>query len=375
MKNAVYLDYNATTPLKPAVLEIMRDALGTVGNASSVHGFGREARSRIETAREQVAALAGTHPNQVIFTCGATESNNAVLKHFAGRRILVSAIEHPSVRTCLPDVELIPVTEDGIVDLGALEKMLKTGDAPALVSVMLVNNETGVIQPVAEIARMAKALHRDIFVHTDAVQAAGRITIDFPALHVDYLSLSAHKTAGPQGTGALIVAPGAEPIIFMHGGGQERRQRAGTENIAGITGFGKAAELAIADMGHYETLGALRDRLESGLKAIAPNVVIYGENAPRVANTTAISLTGLPAQTQIMSLDLDGIAVSSGSACSSGTFKPSPILLAMGASEAAASSALRISSGWATKETDIDRLLTAWEAIYRRAANEQKCPA
>jgi len=375
MKDAIYLDYNATTPVKPAVAALIAEVLGTVGNASSVHGFGRGARRRVESAREQVASLAGVHPNQVVFTSGATESNNAVLRQFQGKRILVSAIEHPAVRNVLPDVEFIPVTRDGAADMAAFEKMLESGPPPALISVMMVNNETGVIQPVAEMARMAKTKHRDVFFHTDAVQAAGRIKIDFPALYVDYMSLSAHKMAGPQGVGALISAPGCPMAKLLHGGGQEKRQRAGTENVAGIAGFGLAVALALSDMGNYQKLEALRDKMEAEIKRIAPEMNVYGRNAPRVANTTALCLAGMPAETQLMSLDLEGVAVSSGSACSSGAFKPSPILQAMGASDVEASSTLRISTGWATKDSDIDRFIEAWSKIYRRLRAEVKQPA
>lgn len=371
----VYLDYNATTPIRPEVVDLVCDVMRHVGNASSVHGFGRAARRHVETARERVAALAGVNPNQVVFTSGATESNNAVLKQFAGKRILVSAIEHPAVRNALPALEFIPVTRDGLVDVEAFETMIAQGEPPALVSVMMVNNETGVIQPVEQIARMAKAKHKDVFVHTDAVQAAGRIKIDFPALQVDYMSLSAHKMGGPQGIGALISAPGVPTAKLMHGGGQEKRQRAGTENVAGIAGFGLAAEMAAAGIDNYQTLGAWRDKMEAAIKEIAPQMSVYGRNAPRVANTTALCLAGLPAETQLMSLDLEGIAVSSGSACSSGTFKPSPILQAMGASDSEASSTLRISSGWNTREEDIDRFIAAWEKIYRRVVEKAAQPA
>ncbi|MCB9989800.1 MAG: cysteine desulfurase [Rhodospirillales bacterium] len=366
MADAVYLDYNATTPLKPAVYDVMAEAFGDVGNASAVHAYGRRARSRVETAREQVAALAGVHANQVTFTSGATESNNAVLKHFAGRRILIGATEHNAICNCPVDLELIPVDQDGLINIDAFEKMLETGPAPALISIMLVNNETGVIQPVAKLAKLAKAKHRDVFIHSDAVQAAGRIKIDFPGLYADFMSLSAHKMAGPQGVGALICAPGTPSVAFMHGGGQEKRQRAGTENVAGIAGFGKAAELAIADMAHYQQLGVWREKMERALKEAAPGCKIFGEGAPRTANTTALCMPGLPAQTQLMTLDLAGIAISSGSACSSGTFKPSRVLQAMGASEEEATSTLRISSGWNTKESDIDAFIDHWTAMVRR---------
>ncbi len=371
MKDKIYLDYNATTPIKPDVTALVCEVMGMAGNASSVHGFGREARRRVEMARGQVAVLAGVVPNQVIFNSGATESNNAVLKHFEGKRIIASAIEHPAIRNALPNLEFIPVTRDGVVDIVAFENMISVGEPPALVSVMMVNNETGVIQPVADIARMVKAKHRDVFVHTDAVQAAGRIKIDFPALNVDYMSLSAHKMGGPQGVGALIMAPGAPVAKLLHGGGQEKRQRAGTENVAGIAGFGLAAELALADMDDYQRLVPWRDKLEAEIKKIAPQMTVYGQRADRVANTTALCLAGLPAETQLMNLDLEGIAVSSGSACSSGTFKPSPILQAMGASDSEASSTLRISMGWDSKESDVDRFIEVWSKIYQRVVAEK----
>ena len=371
MEDTVYLDYNANTPIKPEVIDLVCEVMHAVGNASSVHSYGRHMRSYVETARERVAAMTGVNPNQVIFTSGATESNNAVLKQFRGGRILVSAIEHAAVRNVLPDeVELIPVTKDGVIDIEAFTKMLDEGEPPVLVSVMMVNNETGVIQPVGEIARMAKAKHKDVFVHTDAVQASGRIPIDFPALNVDYMSLSGHKVGGPQGIGALISAPGVPVAKFMHGGSQEKHQRSGTENVAGIAGFGMAAQLAVSGLEKYQQLAQWRDRLESEIKKIAPEMRVFGQNVPRVANTTALCLAGLPAETQLMSLDLDGIAVSSGSACSSGAFKPSPILQAMGASDSEAASTLRISTGWNSRESDIDRFIESWANIYERVAGK-----
>jgi cysteine desulfurase len=373
MKETVYLDYNATALIKPAVRDLMYEVMGTVGNASSVHSFGRAARKIVERAREQVAALAGVHPNQVVFTSGATESNNAVLRYFSDQRILVSAIEHPSVREALPNLFYFPVTSDGVVDLVSLEELLSGTDMPpALVSSMYVNNETGVIQPVGEIARLARKYQKDIFVHCDGVQAAGRINIDFPALNIDYMSLSAHKMGGPQGVGALIVAPGAPVAKLLYGGGQEKQQRAGTENVAGIAGFGLAAELAIQDMKKYQELEKWRDYMEEEIRKVAPEMSVYGQNAPRVANTTALCLAGLPAETQLLNLDLDGVAVSSGSACSSGKFKPSPILQAMGASDQEASSTLRISSGWDTKKSDIDYFIQCWSRVYEKVRKKKQ---
>ncbi len=369
-KTPVYLDYNASALMRPAVADLMRALMTTPGNASSIHGFGREARKHIELAREQVAALAGTHPNYVTFTSGATEANNAVLKHFASQRILVSAIEHPSVLESAPKAEKIPVTQDGVIDLAAFDKLLDSGDAPALICVMLVNNETGVIQPVAELVKRARAKHPRVFFHCDAVQAAGKIPFDLSMLGVDYLSLSAHKLGGPHGAGALLCAPGSEPVPFIHGGGQEKRQRAGTENVAAIAGFGLAADMAQTELETFQRLATLRDQLESQLKAAAPEIVIFGAQAPRVANTSNIGLPGIAANTQLMNLDIEGIAVSSGSACSSGTVKPSHVLEAMNAGPHLTSQALRVSMGWDTKADDIERLAEAWLKMYSRVADK-----
>ena len=357
-----YLDNNATAPIRPEVIEIMAQSMAHTGNASSIHGFGRESRRDVEKARKYVADLAGTSPNQVIFTSGATESNNMIVKHYADQKTLISAVEHPAVRDANKNATMIPVTRDGAVNLEAYKEMLSSDTG--LVSVMLVNNETGVIQPVQEIARMAK--DAGATVHSDAVQAAGRIPIDFAGLGVDYLSLSAHKFGGPQGVGALIFRSGLEPPPLLHGGGQERRARAGTENVAGIIGFGEAARIAQKELGSFQELSNLREKLEREVKKISPDVIIYGENAPRVANTTCLGLPGVPAETLLMHLDLAGIAVSSGSACSSGVVKTSPVIRAMGASEKEAASTIRISMSWQTRAGDIDHFLKIWSKIITR---------
>lgn len=375
MKQPVYLDYNATTPIKPQVLELMKDVLGETGNASSVHGFGRAARKRVETAREQVAALVGVHANQIVFGSGATEANNAVLKTFCGKRVLVSAVEHASVLQALPDAERIPVTADGIVDLAAFEKMLEEGEAPALISVMMVNNETGAIQPVVELAKKAKARHPGVFFHTDAVQAAGRIKIDFPALYVDYMTLSAHKMGGPQGVGALISAPGAVPTKFICGGGQEKRQRAGTENVAGIAAFGLAAVSALEDMAAYQALAPLREKLEKALAASVSGFEIFAQNAPRVSNTCSIGIKDIDAQTVIMGLDLEGIAISGGSACGSGAVAASHVLKAMRPADHFDYAGFRISMGWGSREEDINSFIEAWTKIIKRVKPDQKVQA
>ena len=363
--DSIYLDYNATAPIRPEVLDLITKVMGGVGNASSVHRYGRTARKYVEDARAQVAALCHVEPEQVVFTSGATESNNTFLQAFKNKRILISAIEHPAVLQSAPHAEKIPVTRDGIIDMDAYQKMLNDGEPPALVSVMLVNSETGVIQPVAEMAKLAR--EKGVLFHTDAVQGAGRVDLNMAKLGVDYMSLSAHKMAGPQGVGATIIRAGVDVPRFMLGGGQEKNHRAGTHNTAGIAGMGLAAELAQKNMTQYEDITKLRDRMESEIRKISNSAVIYGANAPRVGNTSSIGLPSMPAETQLMALDLDGIAVSSGSACSSGSFKPSHVLTAMGANEAEAKSALRISLGWATTSAEIDHFIKAWSKLAERA--------
>lgn len=361
---AIYLDYNATAPLRPEAREAMIAALDQVGNASSIHRYGRAARKIVEDARAYVAALAGVKPMQVIFNAGATEGNNTILSGYKNARVLVGAAEHPSILEAMPDAVKIPMTRDGVIDMDAYAHLIK--DGAALVSVQYVNSETGVIQPIKDIAALAR--QHGAMTHTDAVQAAGRIAIDFKDLGVDYLTLSAHKFGGPQGVGALIFREGLQVPNLLKGGGQERRQRAGTENVAGIAGFGAAAKAALADLDTYQQIVALRDKLESALRAARNDIIIYGESAPRVANTSDVGLAGVPAETQLMAMDLAGVAVSSGSACSSGTLKPSHVLMAMGANETDAKSALRFSLGWATTEADIDKAIAAWIDMANRTA-------
>jgi cysteine desulfurase len=355
-------------PLKPQVIEGMTHVLADVGNASSIHGHGRRARRLVEDARYALATLIGTNPAYVFFTAGATESNNTVLHSFRGKTMFIGATEHPSVLDAADHPAHIPVTADGLIDMAVLESML--AQKPDLVSIMLVNNETGVIQPVADIVRLIRRLSPQTIIHTDAVQALGRIPIDFSALQVDFMSLSAHKMGGPQGAGALVMAPGAKIAPLLRGGGQEKRLRAGTENVAAIAGFGIAASLAQNDMMAFQSLGVLRDHIEHRLTALEPRLKIFGAQAPRVANTTQISLPGIAAETQLMALDLDGISVSSGSACSSGTVKPSHVLKAMGANDADALGAMRISLGWHTTKEDIDRFIAAWEKMHARVRDK-----
>jgi cysteine desulfurase len=370
-----YFDWNATAPLRPQAAEASRGALSVPGNPSSVHAEGRAARRLVEEAREEVAALVAARPGDVFFTSSGTEANMLALTpviQTAGERrprekLLISAIEHASVRTGgrfpRDAVADIAVDADGRVDLAALADAL-AGTARPLVSIMLANNETGVVQPIAQAATIVHAAGG--LLHVDAVQAAGRIACDINALGADLLTLSAHKIGGPKGVGALIRA--REDIHFpdplIRGGGQERGLRAGTENVAGIAAFGAAAA-ALRRQGAAEAdhMRALRDKLETGLKAVAPGVAIFGAAVERLPNTTLFAVEGMKAETAVISFDLEGIAVSSGAACSSGKVQPSHVLAAMGVSPALTRGAVRLSLGWTTTETDIERCLGAWRKL------------
>ncbi|MGO8918157.1 MAG: cysteine desulfurase family protein [Stellaceae bacterium] len=364
MPRAAYLDWNATAPVRPEAAAAMAAALARTGNPSSVHRAGRDARRALEAARAQVAALVGAAPGEIVFTSGGTEANQLALRGLGGRRLLVSALEHDSVRQAAPGAVVIPATPEGVVDLAALERMLALEMRPALVSLMLANNETGAIQPVAEAALLAHA--KGALLHCDAVQAAGKIAIDAAALGADLLSLSAHKLGGPQGVGALVVA-GVVPLAALQtGGGQERGRRAGTENLPGIVGFGAAAAVAAERLEDYSAVAVLRDRAEQRLAAIAPDAPVHGASAPRLANTLCIGMPGVDASTQVMALDLAGVMVSAGAACSSGKLRRSQVLEAMGVGAAAAESAIRISFGWSSSAADVDQLVEAWGALYAR---------
>jgi cysteine desulfurase len=366
MNDRAFFDWNATAPLRQEARAAMAAALELKGNASSVHAEGRAARQVIEKAREQVAALVGAEAKNVTFTSGATEANMLALTPaiaIGGAKALrdklfISAIEHPSVRSggrvAADAVEELPVTGDGVVDLHALRSALARAAQP-LVSVMLANNETGVVQPIREIAEIVHGAKGVL--HVDAVQGPGRIDCDIGDLGADLMSLSAHKVGGPQGAGALIRRGDihiGEPLI--KGGGQERGLRAGTENVAAIAGFGAAAAVRQADANR---MAALRDRIEAAIKASVPDAVIFGETVQRLPNTTLFAVPGMKAETAIIAFDLNGIAVSSGSACSSGKVQASHVLAAMGVEPILAQGAVRLSLGWSTSEHDVEKLLAA----------------
>lgn len=364
-----YLDFNATTPLRPEVIAVMTDTAAQVGNASSVHRFGRLARRAVEDAREKVATLAGATPANVIFTGSGTEANNLALRG-TGREALVSAVEHESVLAANAQTETLAVDQHGIVELAALADVLSMRKAPVLVSIMLANNETGVIQPVADAAALAH--EQGALVHCDAVQAAGRLPLDITALGVDMLTLSAHKIGGPQGVGALVLARDLPLDALLRGGGQERSRRAGTENVAGIVGFGVAAELAGAALVDMPRLAALRDEIEARVVAAMPDAAIHGASAARLANTSCIGLPGVRHDTQVMALDLAGVAVSAGAACSSGKMAPSHVLAAMGCEPRDAASAIRLSLGWRSTVADADRFVAAWTDMAHRFAAQRE---
>jgi cysteine desulfurase len=369
MTDRIYLDWNATAPLRPDAREAMLAALDLVGNPSSVHAEGRAARRLIEEARAKVAALVGAEPRNVVFTSGGTEANMLALSPSSRiRKLLVSAVEHPSVlaggRFPAAAVERVPVTADGRIDLAALQGRLAVSAESVMVSLMLANNETGVVQPVSEAAALVHAAGG--LLHVDAVQAAGRIPCDINALGADLLTVSGHKIGAPKGVGALIRRDAALdlPDPLIRGGGQERGLRAGTENVAGIAGFGAAAAAALAGLSAAGArMAKLRDRLEAGLAAASPEVVVFGAGAERVPNTTLYATAGIKAETAIIALDLAGVAVSSGAACSSGTVQPSHVLAAMGVPPQLAPGAIRVSLGPSTAESEVDGFIAAWIGV------------
>jgi cysteine desulfurase len=369
-----YFDWNATAPLRAEARAAMLAALEGPGNASSVHGEGRAARQRLETARRQVAALVGADAAGVTFVSGATEANALALQPGIADRLFVSAVEHPSVLgggQFTPDrVEILAVDGNGLVDLGALALAVAKAERP-LVSVMLANNETGVVQPIAAIAATVHAANG--LLHVDAVQAAGRIPVDMHALGADLMSLSSHKLGGPQGAGALIARAGLTLTPLIRGGGQERGLRAGTENGAAIAGFGAAAEAAAKGLqADAARMATLRDRIEAAIGAATPQAIIFGTGVPRLPNTVLVALSGIKAETALIAFDLNGIALSSGAACSSGKVAASHVLAAMGVEPALARGAIRISLGPTTSEAEVENLLIAWKKLVPSLLKNQK---
>jgi cysteine desulfurase len=384
---SIYLDYNATTPVDPAVVEAVARALTeTFGNASSVHAWGQRAKTSLDEARAAVASLVGGEPAEVVFTSGGTEADNLAVRGTAEvmeargrRRIIVSAIEHEAVlNTCRHlakrgyECVFLPPTGDGLVTVESLRDAID--ERTALVSVMHANNEIGVVQPVAPLAEVAHA-HGALF-HTDAVQTVGKIPVSVRALGVDLLSLSAHKFSGPKGVGALWLRRGVRLAPLLTGGRQERNRRAGTENVPGLIGLGVAATLAMRRLATKPAaLAALRDRLEAGVLAGVARTSVNGALEPRVPNTTNISFEGVEAESLLIALDLEGVAVSTGSACSSGSLEPSHVLKAMRLSHGRTQSAIRFSLGDGNTAADVDRVLALLPPLVEKLRSLSRLPA
>jgi cysteine desulfurase len=382
----IYLDHNATTPLLPAVIDRMLVVLREeFGNPSSVHHFGQQAKAALDEARTDVANLIGAEPSEVLFTSGGTEADNIAIRGAADalevtgkHHLIASAIEHEAVLNTLKALAkrgwrttLLPVDQSGIVSPGALRDAL-AGDT-AVVSVMHANNEIGTIQPIAELARLAH--DRGALFHTDAVQSAGKIPIDVKTLGVDMLSMSAHKFYGPKGVGALWIRRGLRVLPLLTGGRQERSRRAGTENVAGIVGMGVAARNAAAKMTEEgRRLAALRDRLEAGILRAVPGTAVNGSTGARVPNTTNISFDRIEAESLLIALDLEGLAVSTGSACSSGTLEPSHVLKAMGFNAHRTQNSIRFSLGAANTDAEIDRVISVLPRIVEKLRSLTRTP-
>ncbi len=377
-----YLDHNATSPIRPDAREAMKEALEDSGNASSVHMVGRRARARVEIAREKVAQLAGAKTSEVIFTSGGTEANALALRGAIAaaqsarkpiERLVVSAIEHDSILSSAVAIvesdsnitlDKVPVDRSGRVDPDCFRQSLRQGNGRALVSVMLANNETGALQPSALLAQIVREECDDAVFHIDAVQAAGRVPLSFGQSGAQLMTISSHKIGGPQGAAALFVRDGTA-LSPLFAGAQENGRRAGTENVAAIAGFGSAAESAV-DVSH---LRRLRDQFEDGVRALDPDVVIFASDGERLPNTSNFAIPGLRAETALIALDLDGVALSSGAACSSGKVRSSHVLKAMGIDENVARCGLRLSLGWSSCESDIGAVLAAIRRLLVRKAH------
>ncbi len=365
----VYLDHNATAPLRPEVAALMASVQALPLNPSSVHAYGRKAKHLLNEARRKIAETIGAFPHEIAFSSSATEANNMALRGFPERRVFVSAAEHPSVLWAQEIPLHLSHHNGGILDIGSLDAALRSSASSALVSIQLANNETGVIQPISEIARIVHTYNG--LLHVDAVQAFGKTPLDLGVLGADMLTFSAHKWGGPLGAAALVVRGELNLQPLMRGGKQEQGRRPGTENLAAIGGMALAVELS-QDDSHTGRLKHWRDAMEAEIAACAPGAVMWGQNAPRLPNTSCVSMPGVGNEVQLMDFDLQGIMVSAGSACSSGRVEASHVLLAMGANEEMAKSAIRVSAGWNTKESDIQRFTTAWKKLYQRLGKSSR---
>ncbi len=379
MTERAYLDYNATAPLRPEVRDAMVAALSAYGNPSSVYAEGRQARAAIESARDKVASLLRARPENVIFTSGGTEANALALAPVEqDQPLYVSAVEHPSVlsggRFSPARTARLPVTQDCVIDLDFLANELARHQlhnrARPFVALMAANNETGALQPVAAAAAIVREAGGILL--SDAIQAAGKVALDLEALGADLVSLSAHKLGGPKGVGALVLRDRVTVDPLIKGGGQERRRRAGTENVAGIVGFGFAAAIAAAELDQAVEIAGLRDELETRVAKLAPEAVVLSQNVARLPNTSLIAVPDTKAETLVIGLDLAGVAVSAGSACSSGKVEPSHVVSAMGRASELAGSAIRVSLGFGTTRADIEHFIHAWGVLIKRLRDSRQ---
>ncbi|MDM7983472.1 MAG: cysteine desulfurase family protein [Maricaulis sp.] len=377
----VYLDHNATTQVRPDVIELMSELMGSVGNASAVHQHGQAARRHVDKARRQVGKALCARAEDVIFTGGGTEALNLAMASATRapgvKRVIISDIEHPAIVESakvsgLP-VDILPVTAHGVIDLAWLEQRMASwseADGRPVLSVMLANNEIGTIQPVAEAIALIK--EKDGLVIVDAVQSTGKIPVDFAALGADYMAIAAHKFGGPQGVGALIASCDAPVTRHNHGGGQEQGRRSGTLNVAGNAALGLALEQAHAKLAEFAALAGSRDRMIAAIREANPDVVVLGEGAERLPNTIGLAVPGWRGETQVMAMDLAGISISAGAACSSGKAKASKMGTALGLDEALSEGVIRISLGWSTTEEDVDAAIKAWTEAWARASKQIK---
>lgn len=363
LKEAIYLDYNATAPLLPSVREAIVDLMDIPLNSSSVHSYGREAKRLIEKARDMIADLLGVDDKyQIIFTGTGTEANNIALIGTSFKKIC-TAIEHVSVLNCIGE-GIIPVDTNGVIKLDKLEKILASSTEKLLVSIMSANNETGVIQPLKEAAKLVHKYGH--LIHSDATQSVGRVEFDVSDLDLDMVTISSHKMGGPAGAAALIYKKGIEVKPIMHGGGQEFGMRPGTPNTRPIYGFGVASGIAMSLISNFNKIAEYRDYMEAKILSICPDAIIFGKNAPRLPNTSSISMPNISNETQLIHFDINGIAISVGSACSSGRISLPRIHMSMGYSEAVSRSAVRVSMGYNTSKVEVEKFISTWKDLYNK---------
>ena len=367
-KGIIYLDYNATAPIRPEVIEVMVEIMEEGGNPSSIHSAGRKAKSRMEQARLTISEIIKCRSQMIVFTSGGTEANNMAVLSSGCTRLITTSAEHDSIRSASSrfngEVDILPVDKDGLIDLSQLEILLTKGGDNTLVSILYANNETGVVQDINNISTAVHAA--GALLHIDAIQALAKVPIDFMGMGVDMMSLSSHKIGGPQGVGALVALEKLPVKSFVMGGGQEIGRRGGTENIAGIVGFASAVSMVPTSLLKMKELEIWRDEMEENILKHCPQAMFLGKNAVRLPNISTIYMPNVTNETQVMNFDLDKICISSGSACSSGKVKASHVTLAMNYDEKIATSTIRMSMGWRSIKTDVEAFLKSWKKQYDR---------